>query len=366
MVNDLKNKAKEDAVFIASFFLSLLSCFISTPKVEYIDFKVLLSLFNLMVVVEAFKELKILEMISINILDRYKTERTVSLMLILLTFCFSMLVTNDVALITFVPLSLIIAKKSNINPIEIIIFQTLAANIGSSLTPMGNPQNLFLYSKYNIDTVEFFKIMLPFVISGLIFLLLINLIIPSKAIIFHIEEVKVKDKKRTLIFTGLFAVILLSIFNIVNYLTAFIITLLVTFIFDKTLFKRVDYILLLTFVFFFIFIGNLSHFDLIKNVVSGILNKPKSTYIASIILSQFISNVPCAIFISGFTKNYGELLLGVDIGGMGTLIASLASVISYKIYTNEYKDQKRKYLIKFTVYNFAALLLFTLLFMFFI
>ncbi|MGB9840353.1 SLC13 family permease [Thermovenabulum sp.] len=366
MINQLKNKVKEDAVFIASFFLALLSCFISPPKIEYIDFKVLLSLFNLMVVVEAFKKLKILEMISINILDRCNTERTVSLMLMLITFLFSMLVTNDVALITFVPLSLIIAKKTKVDPAEIVIFQTLAANIGSSLTPMGNPQNLFLYSKYNIKTAEFFKIMFPFAFSGFIFLILLNWIIPNKKIIFHIEEVKIEDKKSALIFTGLFAVILLSIFNFISYLSAFIITLFVTFIFDKKLFKRVDYILLFTFVFFFIFIGNLSHFEYIKIVVSKILDKPRSTFLASITLSQFISNVPCAIFLSGFTTNYRELLLGVDIGGMGTLIASLASVISYKIYTNEYKDQKRKYLIKFSLYNFSALILFTLAFLFFI
>ncbi|KRQ86538.1 Inner membrane protein YbiR [Caloramator mitchellensis] len=135
---------------------------------------------------------------------------------------------------------------------------------------------------------------------------------------------------------------------------------------DKKLFKEVDYALLFTFVFFFIFIGNLSNLEVIKNIFEGILKRPKATYLSSIILSQFISNVPCAILLSGFSHNYKELLLGVDIGGMGTLIASLASVISYKFYANEYKQDKKKYLLKFSIYNFAALLLFSLIFWFII
>lgn len=362
MINQFINKAKEDIVLLISFILAIITSFISLPKIEYIDFKVLISLFNLMIVVEAFEKLKLLEMISIKILDRFNNERIVSLMLILITFFFSTLVTNDVALITFVPLTLIIARKSSINPLEVIIFQTLAANIGSSLTPMGNPQNLFLYSKYNINLYEFIKIMLPFVLLGLVSLILINFIIPNKKIDFHIEEVEIKDKKRTFIFILLFILILLSIFNYLDYKIAFTITIFITLVLDKTLFKEVDYALLLTFVFFFIFIGNLSHFEIIKNILGKVLNRPKATYISSIVLSQFISNVPCAIFLSGFTNNYKELLLGVDIGGMGTLIASLASVISYKFYTENYKAQKKIYLIRFSLYNFSALIIFGIIF----
>jgi Na+/H+ antiporter NhaD/arsenite permease-like protein len=275
-----------------------------------------------------------------------------------------MLITNDVALITFVPLSLIIAKKSKINPMEIIIFQTLAANIGSSLTPMGNPQNLFLYSKYNLNLTTFFKIMLPFVILGLFVLVLLNLSIPNKDINFHIEEVEINDKKTTFIF--LFIIVLLSIFNIINFYVAFLITIFITIVLDKKLFKEVDYSLLLTFVFFFIFIGNLSNIEIVRNLFVKILNKPKSTFISSIALSQFISNVPCAILLSGFSNNYKELLLGVDIGGMGTSIASLASVISYKFYANEYKQNKKVYLKRFTIYNFGLLTLFTIIFLFII
>jgi len=366
MINQFVNKAKEDIVLLISFILALITSFISLPKIEYIDFKVLISLFNLMLIVEAFEKLKILEMISIKILDKFNNERTVSLALILITFFLSMFVTNDVALITLVPITLIISKKSNINPLEIIILQTLSANIGSSLTPMGNPQNLFLYSKFNINTIEFVKTMLPFASLGFLFLAIINFIIPNKKINFYIQEIKIKDTKKALIFVVMFIIILLSIFNVLNYKIAFIITLILTLFLDKTLFKEVDYTLLLTFIFFFIFIGNLSHFDIIKNTISMFLNKEKLTYLSSIILSQFISNVPCAIFISGFSKNYKELLLGVNIGGMGTLIASLASVISYKFYIENYKNEKKKYLLKFSMYNFIFLFIFTVIFWFFI
>lgn len=364
MINQFINKTKEDIVLSISFILALVTSFFSVPKLHYIDFKVLISLFNLMIVIEAFEEQKLLEMISIRILDRFSNERKVSLVLILITFIFSMFITNDVALITFVPLALIIAKKAKINPTEIIILQTLAANIGSSLTPMGNPQNLFLYSKFNLTLAIFLKTMLPFVLLGLLVLILLNLVIPNKDIIFHIEEVEIKDKKITIAFISLFIIVLLSIFNIINYYIAFLITIFVTFALDKKLFKEVDYALLLTFVFFFIFIGNLSNIEVVKNIFAKILSKPKSTFISSVALSQFISNVPCAILLSGFSNNYKELLLGVDIGGMGTLIASLASVISYKFYANEYKQYKKVYLKRFAIYNFSLLALFTIIFWF--
>lgn len=366
MINQFINKTKEDIVLSIAFILALITSFFSIPKLHYIDFKVLISLFNLMVVIEAFEKQKLLEMISIRILDRFNNERKVSLILISITFIFSMFITNDVALITFVPLSLIIAKKAKINPMEIVIFQTLAANIGSSLTPMGNPQNLFLYSKFSLTLAIFLKTMFSFVLLGFLVLILLNLFIPNKNINFHIEEVKIKNKKITIIFICLFVVVLLSIFNIINYNLAFLITIIITFILDKKLFKEVDYALLLTFIFFFIFIGNLSNIEVVKKFFIKLLNKPKSTFVSSIVLSQFISNVPCAILLSGFSSNYKELLLGVDIGGMGTLIASLASVISYKFYANEYKQNKNVYLKRFTIYNFSLLALFTIIFLFII
>jgi Na+/H+ antiporter NhaD/arsenite permease-like protein len=325
---------KSEIVFLCSFILAVATSFIITPKIEYLDFKVLLSLFNLMIVIAAFKKLHILDKAAVKMLKKYNNSRTVSLILILITFFSSMLVTNDVALITFVPLTLIIGAKSELNVMNIIILQTIAANIGSSLTPMGNPQNLFIYSHYNINPFVFFKITFPLAGIGAAWLIIINLNIKNKLLSFSLEEMHVSDKKRMVLYSILFMILILSIFNIINYVFSFFLTAFIMLYFDRDLIKQVDFFLLATFICFFVFIGNLSHLDFIRQNINNLLSYKGTTYFVSIILSQFISNVPCSILLSTLTNNWRELLLGVNVGGMGTLIASLASVISYKLYIN--------------------------------
>ena len=307
---------KKECVLVIAVTLAILSSFISIPKLSYIDFKVLILLFNLMVVVAAFKELKVLDSIAIGLLKKCNTYTSISLALVFITFISSMIVTNDVALITFVPLSIVIARKANINVLKIVVFQTLAANLGSSFTPMGNPQNLFIYSFYNLSPIDFFKITLPIVILAVLFLVLL----------------------------------------VIDYKVTFLITIVMVLILNKKLFSQVDYSLLITFIGFFIFVGNISTMDVVKNFMEGILNSPKSTFLASVLSSQVISNVPATMLLSGFTNHFKELLLGVNIGGMGTLIASLASVISYKIYTSEFGNDN--YMKSFTFYNILGLIIF--------
>lgn len=354
--NNLKNFIKKEIVLILSVSLAIITSFISSPKLSYIDFKVLILLFNLMVVVAAFKELKVLDSIAISLLRKCSTYTSISFALVFITFLASMLVTNDVALITFVPLSIVVAKKSDINVLKIVILQTLAANLGSSFTPMGNPQNLFIYSFYNLDPNDFFKITAPLVILSVLFLSIIILKSKKFKLDLHLEDIEIENKKDVIFFSILFAIILLSVFHIVDYRLAFSITLLTVLILNKKLLTQIDYSLLITFIGFFIFIGNISTMDSIRNFMMGILNSPQSTFIASILSSQIISNVPATMLLSGFTNNFKELLLGVNIGGMGTLIASLASVISYKIYTNEFKDDSSTYLKYFTFYNVLGLI----------
>ncbi|MEW8961001.1 SLC13 family permease [Paraclostridium dentum] len=353
--NNLKNFIKKEIVLILSASLAIITSFISSPKLSYIDFKVLILLFNLMVVVAAFKELKVLDSIAISLLKKCSTYTSISFALVFITFLASMVVTNDVALITFVPLSIVVAKKSDINVLKIVILQTLAANLGSSFTPMGNPQNLFIYSFYNLDPSDFFKITAPLVILSVLFLSVIILKSKKINLDLHLEDVEIKNKKDVIFFSILFAIILLSVFHIVDYKLAFSITLLTVLILNKKLLTQIDYSLLITFIGFFIFIGNISTMDSIRSFMMGILNSPQSTFITSILSSQVISNVPATMLLSGFTNNFKELLLGVNIGGMGTLIASLASVISYKIYTNEFKDDSSTYLKHFTFYNVLGL-----------
>ena len=347
---------KKECVLVIAVTLAILSSFISIPKLSYIDFKVLILLFNLMVVVAAFKELKVLDSIAIGLLKKCNTYTSISLALVFITFISSMIVTNDVALITFVPLSIVIARKANINVLKIVIFQTLAANLGSSFTPMGNPQNLYIYSFYNLSPIDFFKITLPIVILAVLFLVLLVFKDKKMNLSLDLEDVKIDNKRDVYLFGGLFLIILLSVFHVIDYKVTFLITIVMVLILNKKLFSQVDYSLLITFIGFFIFVGNISTMDVVKNFMEGILNSPKSTFLASVLSSQVISNVPATMLLSGFTNHFKELLLGVNIGGMGTLIASLASVISYKIYASEFGNYN--YMKSFTFYNILGLIIF--------
>ena len=354
------NLFKNEVVFILALSLAVVTSFFSFPKIDYIDFKVLFSLFNLMIIVSAFKEMKVLDKIAVRLLTRFDNSKKISLILIYITFFSSMLITNDVALITFVPLALIISKRANLSPIKLVIFQTIAANIGSGLTPMGNPQNLFIFSYYNLHALEFFKIMLPFAVIGVIWLFILNNNQKIKKLSFDLEEIIIEKKAQVLIFSALFILIILSVFSIINYILAFVITIIAVLMLNKNLLANVDYILLLTFVCFFIFIGNLSSLPIIEEFAKGFLQNKTTTYFTSIILSQIVSNVPCSILLANFTSNWKELLLGVNIGGLGTLVASLASVISYKLYINDRTSNvQSRYLSLFAFYNIISLLVFT-------
>ena len=351
---------KKESVLVIALSLAIISCFIATPKLSYIDFKVLILLFNLMIVVAAFKELKVLDNIAVGLLKRCNSYKSISTALVFITFVSAMVVTNDVALITFVPLSIVIAKKADISVLKIVIFQTLAANLGSSFTPMGNPQNLFIYSYFNLKPLDFFIITGPILLLSIVFLLILINRDKKLDLNLELEDVKVGNKNHIVVFTILFLVILLSVFHLIDYKLTFVITILIVLLLNRSLFSQVDFSLLITFVGFFIFVGNISTLDSVKTFMENILGSGKSTFIASVLSSQVISNVPATMLLSGFTNHIKELLLGVNIGGMGTLIASLASVISYKIYTSEFEVIDNKYMKLFTYYNVLGLILMTL------
>lgn len=352
---------KNDIVFSFSLILALASCFWVQPQVNSINFKVLACLFNLMIVVKAFEELQLLEKFAVDILNKCTSTRKVSLILIALTFFTSMLITNDVSLITLVPLTLVINRKSGKDMLITVILQTLAANIGSSLTPMGNPQNLFIFSYYKLTAVQFMLPIILFSAAGFIWLYVLNLRTHNFYIDVSFEKVSVKDKKTAFAWAVLFIIIVLSVFDMLDYRLIFLLVLISALIINPKLIRKVDYPLLVTFVCFFIFIGNISSIPAIRSYMETALKGGGSTYFGSIVLSQFISNVPCSVFLSKFTGHWKELLLGVNIGGMGTIISSLASVISYKLYTKENPEKSKKYLLMFSLYNFASLVLFTLI-----
>lgn len=347
---------KKECVLIIATLLALITSLISMPKLEYIDFKVLILLFNLMVIVAALNKFKVLDKIAITLLEKCTTSRKVNLVLVFITFFSAMFVTNDVALITFVPLTIITSKKANINALKTIVFQTLGANLGSALTPMGNPQNLFIYSFYNMNIISFLKSTFPLILICLVFLSILIFKEKDFKLNFNVEKIEIKDKNKIFLVVALFFLVILSVFKIIDYKITFILTIIFVVFLDKSLFKKVDYSLLLTFVAFFIFIGNISSMEEVKIFMENLFNSSKSTYFYSILSSQIISNVPATMLISNFTNYSKELLLGVNIGGMGTLIASLASLISYKLYVKEIKDENNNYIKVFTLYNLLGLI----------
>ena len=355
------NFFRKDMVLTVSIILSIASCIFVKPELSYINFQVLASLFNIMIVVKAFEELHLLDRVSIGILNGCCDSRKVSLILILLSFFSSMLFTNDVALLTLVPLALAIGKKSGLDMLTTVIMQTLAANIGSSLTPMGNPQNLYIFSFYKLHAWQFFTTVGIFSALGFLWLVIMNHRRPNIKLEFTLDKVEIKDKKLVVLWGGVFIVIVLSVFNIINYAIAFLLTVIAALLINRRILLKADYSLLLTFICFFVFIGNVSNIPAVNNLMKSLLDSSVSAYAGSILLSQAISNVPSAILLSGFTPYWKELLLGVNIGGMGTIVASLASVISYKLYIGEKPESAGRYLSRFSLYNFAGLTIFAVL-----
>ena len=353
----IKTWIKKEIVLIIAVVLAIISCFWETPKWSYIDFKVLLLLFNLMVVIAAFKEQLLLDYLAVNLLKHCQNSKQTGSVLVSITFVAAMFMTNDVALITFIPLTLIIGKRLGIVPIKWVIFQTLAANLGSSLTPMGNPQNLFIYTYYGVHLNEFLKVAIGLVFLSAIFLGCLLLKEKKIDIAIVLEPVQVKDPKQLIVFLVLFAIILSSVVGAIDYRIAFSITIIVVLLVNKHLLLQIDYTLLLTFIGFFVFIGNLSAIPVIKATLQSFLEGDGYTYLSGLAMSQVISNVPATMLLAPFTENWRELVLGVDIGGMGTLIASLASVISYKLFVKAYQEEAKAYFKSFTWYNVLGLIL---------
>lgn len=344
-------------LFSISLLAVVITSFFSMPTIGYIDYKVIVCLFELMIIVKAYEEYSLLNYISVSILKSCKNQRVLTQALCLISFVFSMFLTNDVALLTIIPIMLIISKKSDFNIVLPSIMITLAANLGSAVTPMGNPQNLYIFSFYKLTAKSFLGFSLPIFIISFILLLLVSFVIKPKQIHCVISPIQIKEKKKIVLFSILFALVILSVFGIVHYLISFPIVVITTLILNKTLVNKVDYRLLGTFVCFFIAIGNISNIPILESNLSSFTKTSSSVYLSSIMLSQVISNVPTAILLAPFTNNSYALFCGVNIGGLGTPVASLASLIAYKLFVTEYPQMKREYLVRFTVLNFLFLLI---------
>ena len=353
---------KKNVVMTVALCAALVTCIavpVDREYLGYFDLKTLTCLFSVLAVVCALKNIRFFYTLAQKIVQCFKTTRMCVLALVYITFIGSMLIANDMALLTFLPLGYFVlnsTKKEKYMAFTFIM-QNISANLGGMLTPFGNPQNLYLYSKFSIPTVEFMQIMvIPFVLS-------IALITLCCFIFVKAEALEISDTKtslpvgRTVIYLLLFALSIAIVFRGIPYWLGLIIIPATLMFMDKKALIMVDYPLLLTFVFFFIFAGNMARIDIVKDAFSYLMNK--NTLLVSVLSCQFISNVPSAVLLSQFTGNYPDLLVGVNIGGAGTLIASLASLITYREYSKHYPGKVKGYIKSFSLFNFGFLFILT-------
>ena len=356
------NLIKSELVLCVAIVLAVITCFfvpIDKEYLGYFDWNTLILLFCMLAVVAGLKSTNIFEVMSRKIIRLFHTRRGVIYALVLGTFFFDMIVANDMSLITFLPLTYLVlhSTKNDKYLAFTFIMQTIAANMGGMITPYGNPQNLYLYSHYNIPTIEFFGILLFQSLTVAVLLYICCSFIQNEKLKLRKNSKIVVAKNKLYIYTFLFCLVILGIFRILPNMLILAIVIITIAITDINRFKKVDYGLLATFGVFFIFSGNIARIQIVKEFISNIV--VKNTLLAGIVSCQFISNVPTAIFLSKFTTNYRELLISVNIGSLGILISSLASLITLKEFLKHQPKGFWNYLVKFTIFNtmFLAILL---------
>lgn len=367
---------KKETVLSAAIVLAVISaCFVrpSLAYVEYIDWRTLGILLSLMIVMAGFQKNGLFDEIGVRLLSRTKNTAQLTGVLVFLCFFSSMLITNDVALLTFVPFAVLTLRKCKQERLMVlvIVLQTIAANLGSMFTPIGNPQNLYLYQLSGMGLGEFLLFMLPYTaVSGLLLLITIFVFSARKQKL-SLENGAFQEKgssseksaafagRKNVLYLVLFLLCLLVVARLIPYYLALVAVLAAVALADREVLKNVDYCLLFTFIAFFIFTGNLGNLPAFKIVLEELVESRE--LFVGILASQCISNVPAALLLSGFTENVKGLLLGVNIGGLGTLIASMASLISYKIYAHNYNKTKGIYLMWFTFANLIFLAVLALL-----
>lgn len=349
---------KSNVVMCVAFVAAVITSIIVPVDREYlgyIDLKTISCLYSVLAVVCALKNIRFFYTLAQKIVELFKNIRLCVLALVYITFIGSMLIANDMALLTFLPLGFFVLSSTNKQKYMAFTFimQNIAANLGGMLTPFGNPQNLYLYTKFNIPNGEFMSIMaLPFIVSIVIITICCIVFVRPEPLEIKGEKTKLPVGK-TALYLALFVLSIAIVFRTIPYYVGVVVITAVLLFVDKSALKKVDYPLLLTFAFFFIFAGNMARIDAVQNTFSYLLEK--NTMLFSVASCQVISNVPSAILLSQFTVNYADLLVGVNIGGAGTLIASLASLITFREYTKHNPDGTLGYIKQFTAFNFGIL-----------
>ncbi len=359
MLEKIKHFIAKETVLCVAAGCAVLTMFLIPPDREYlhyIDFRVLCLLLCLMAVVAGLKAIGTFHWLTYQLLHRIHSGHVLSITLVLLPFFCSMFVTNDVALIIFIPFTLMLLEQLDCRHciIPVTIFQTIAANLGSMATPVGNPQNLYLYAFYNMSIGDFFSVTLPLTIVSLIALSAASIpLLPRTLPEQRLERAHISNARHLLIYLGLFVLCLLTVFRIVPYPLTTAVTVAILFLVNRNLLREIDYMLLLTFICFFTVSENLGRVDPIRSFLQQLLQW--DTLLTAIGTSQVISNVPAAVVLSGFTDQWQQMLAGVNIGGLGTPIASLASLITIKFYMRWPGAKIMRFLGYFTVVNVLAL-----------
>jgi len=362
--DDILAWMRKNTVLCIAFLAALITSIIvptDAQYIDYFDFKTLTCLFCVLAVVCALKNIHFFTILARKIVDCTGNLRVAVLALVYITFIGSMLIANDMALLTFLPLGFFVLTATGKTKYMAVVFilQNIAANLGGMLTPFGNPQNLYLYTKFNIPTGEFMGIMMIPFLASIALITICCLFFPKSALAITESCEYRLPIKRTIFYLILFALSIVIVFRVIPYWIGLIVIPLVLFFMDRDALKKVDYSLLLTFVCFFVFSGNMARIEAVSALFSGLLEK--NTLIVSALSCQVISNVPSAILLSQFTENYPALLLGVNIGGTGTLIASLASLITFREYSAHNPGKSGKYILLFSAFNFGFLILLAVL-----
>ncbi len=355
----IKSFAKKNVVMIVALLAAVITSIIVPPDAEYLgyfDFKTLTCLFCVLAVVCALKNIRFFYLMARKVVILFKNARMSILALVYITFIGSMLIANDMALLTFLPLGYLVLTTTGKEKYMAFTFimQNIAANLGGMLTPFGNPQNLYLYTKFEIPNGEFMAIMAPPFIVSIILITVCCLFVKAEPLQLEDEKISL-PAVRTVIYLILFAFSIAIVFRTIPYQLGLVVIPVALLFLDRKALMKVDYPLLLTFVFFFIFSGNMARIEVVRDFFSQLLDM--NTLVVSSLCCQFISNVPSAILLSQFTQNYPDLLVGVNIGGVGTLIASLASLITFREYVKHNPGRTKYYIGMFSAFNFGFLIL---------
>ena len=359
MAKGIKEFIKKETVLLVAALCAVVTMFLVPPDGEYIayiDLRVLCLLLSLMAVVAGFQACGAFKWLTYRLLSGGVGGRALGLILVMLPFFSSMLVTNDVALLVFVPFTVLLLMQTGCTGaiIPILVLQTVAANLGSMATPVGNPQNLFIYAAYELGAGEFFGVTLPLAAISLVCVAAASLpILPKKLPDMNIEKAEITSNAKLGIYALLFVLCLLTVFRVVHFGICTAVVIIAVALLDRKILRELDYALLATFVCFFIVSGNLGRIDAVRNFLGGLLGK--NAVLTAIGTSQIISNVPAAVLLSAFTDNWKALLQGVNIGGLGTPIASLASLITLKLYMREKGARAGRFILVFLAANIIGL-----------